>query len=1195
MNQNDHDQVMRSPSGEGTEAAAYAPLIPVQAPSKKRYILPLVISFAVVASLAILVTAILSAVLFLPLLRGDTLTPALEKTFPDGWALGALLEELEADGSEGELELCLPKSLLATEDDLTVSLSGTLVPGSTGGTDAAVRIHASQGKYSHDMELIKSGDLLAICGLLDAGYLSVDISRADEDLRGSILHPGTGSYSLSREEYILLLDLLETLHEADSSTLTPEDRAVLEDAFESICSACRDVLRPEVQLSWREDAFGLRKCETLTLDGEDLALLLDETAKELKENAALRDLLRRIAVTDENGQESNALLQLESTVRQLLQNKKQLGTLTFYAVSEGGYATLVRISYENAQKNTSALEIAIGKGSVLIALTTEGNVKNGNQWIPVTSTTSLSLYRHESSGTVRYDGQLTVSAEVEVNGESVSEEAFRLEAELTYVKESSSYVLTLKDNDFSLLVKGTWQMDQPGGSLALTVTDLCWQDVSIYDAEPLLYLATAERSDAPLLRLTLQVSDEATVSAPQARRLAELHEEEAREYLKTLPLEELGAWFEQYRRSELIRSLSFTYNLQYSYPLTDADRAYIYDRYYQPYCTYVRNALLADGQYSRRVLLYDAEKQFCVEISYDHESAEPMVAVRVVPVDQADFRSYAHVGLDAEGVMTPHHIPQVDYLAPTCTADGHDTYRCTQCAYSFSEELPSLGHDWQNPDELHGYLTNGYGERVGYYTRSCRRCGFLTSVSYGNHDIQLVRQQDGTYQISTYICYENGTHPYVYLPELPLEGVQITGFTKHAIMMMVKDKATVLEVPSYFTVVENNKMYSELQRLQALILPGTLQEIKSNAFRPDLLPRYIYFRGTAEEWAAVELNEYRTYWQHVPVIFIPDGVKRSDVEAQLYTQATVTTTIQRERAWTAERQSAMELLYQDGLQVFLGEAIRNIAADPQSGLLAIYAAWEEGGIVKVFDTKTGMEVGRFSVKDNVHCMAVDAGHVVFNAHGYPIHAYSLATGEITQVTDGAGKGHPLELYVDGDLIYARYDRALYCYGLDGSVRSNTSAVTHTVFQPENHRLLVFRVEGTFGLLDIYDSTSCTLLETVTLEGNFFDQQGMEDLGDVLWVGQMVTLLPNAQPGVSAGLRAPLDASYFVLDMLYSCADYTVLLALDGEGKIQTVVQWADGSQSTLRFYASGVIPMGEDKVLLTSSLTVYGTVMVIKQ
>ena len=878
MNPNDHDQAMHTPAEEIAGAVADLPPVPLNAPPKKRRILPLVITLSA-ASFLLIVALAVSAVLFLPLLREDTVTPALRNAFPEGASILSLFSSMESDGGESELEACVPKSLLGTEGDLTVSLSGTFAPNEEGGTDAALHIHGSQSQYSHDLSLVKGGSLLAVSGLLSEGYLTIDLDEPRSELRDSILYPHTSTYSLSMEEYTLLVELLESIRKAEKDQLSKADMKVLEDALESICDVCQDVLRPEVKISWRDKGFGLKKQETLTLERDDLALLLDEISQELENNDALRDVLQRIIITDETGAEADALLLLESSVEQLLKNKKQLGTLTLCEVSEAGRATLIRVSYETPQWVTTTLELELSDSSMLLTYTATTAAKTGKVWVSTSSIVSVSLNRSESRDTTRHRAVVAVTTEILNDGKRISSETETLlESELTYYKKSNGYTLTLEGEELSLLIKGTWQMNGRASNLALTVTDVCSEGVSIYDAEPLVYLAANEEQSAPLLRFTCRVSKKATVSFPKGLGIALLTEEKAKEYTKTLPLKELGDWMVQCERTTLVKGLSFEYHLWDLWTIDHED--YVITRYYQPYCAYVRNALLTEGTYASHVLLYDEEKQICLEIYYEINGNET-VFIRSVAVDEANFDSYMHIGLDANGVMIPHEFELSAHVEPTCTTDGYDEYSCMQCAYKFrANVIDWLGHDWRSTQPV--TFTNGLGEvetwKLQHY---CARCSAVTGFTYGDVSVSLQQQPDGTHLIKDqhYLLVDEDYH---YLPELEeLDSIRITGFTLDAWCSTARTFNGILETPSYFTTLPAGSFYRHYTQLQAMILPGTLQEIEDGAFHTQLTPRFIFYRGTAEEWAAVELNQYRTLWQDVPVIFIPDGITREALEAQL--------------------------------------------------------------------------------------------------------------------------------------------------------------------------------------------------------------------------------------------------------------------------------------------------------------------------
>ena len=49
------------------------------------------------------------------------------------------------------------------------------------------------------------------------------------------------------------------------------------------------------------------------------------------------------------------------------------------------------------------------------------------------------------------------------------------------------------------------------------------------------------------------------------------------------------------------------------------------------------------------------------------------------------------------------------------------------------------------------------------------------------------------------------------------------------------------------------------------------KQLKFLHMQEAFVPECIYFRGTAEQWAKVRLNEYAARWQGVTVIFLGDA------------------------------------------------------------------------------------------------------------------------------------------------------------------------------------------------------------------------------------------------------------------------------------------------------------------------------------
>ena len=67
--------------------------------------------------------------------------------------------------------------------------------------------------------------------------------------------------------------------------------------------------------------------------------------------------------------------------------------------------------------------------------------------------------------------------------------------------------------------------------------------------------------------------------------------------------------------------------------------------------------------------------------------------------------------------------------------------------------------------------------------------------------------------------------------------------------------------------------------LQVLWLPDTITKIENGSFSSKNI-HTIFFEGTEEQWAAIDLGKYETLWADVEIIFVPNGVDSNTVMAK---------------------------------------------------------------------------------------------------------------------------------------------------------------------------------------------------------------------------------------------------------------------------------------------------------------------------
>ena len=124
--------------------------------------------------------------------------------------------------------------------------------------------------------------------------------------------------------------------------------------------------------------------------------------------------------------------------------------------------------------------------------------------------------------------------------------------------------------------------------------------------------------------------------------------------------------------------------------------------------------------------------------------------------------SVCAVGTDGHAETENCTVTGKQTKAPTCTAKGETTYTCSECDYSYTEEIAALGHsfgEWVT-------VTEPTTTEPGIAKRTCSACGTeeektLDRVSEKNRTIQFVNIDKMCYVLDDdgedYVLYNTGT------------------------------------------------------------------------------------------------------------------------------------------------------------------------------------------------------------------------------------------------------------------------------------------------------------------------------------------------------------------------------------------------------------------------------------------------------
>jgi hypothetical protein len=198
----------------------------------------------------------------------------------------------------------------------------------------------------------------------------------------------------------------------------------------------------------------------------------------------------------------------------------------------------------------------------------------------------------------------------------------------------------------------------------------------------------------------------------------------------------------------------------------------------------------------------------------------------------------------------------------TCTEDGKDTYSCLDCKKEYYIITSNARCEIKMCVEKVVWVD---GVTYDMVLNKCDACGYIYDMRLeldGNSIMNawLERKPDGTYIITV---YSSGT--IFSLPESLLNQITISE------MNVDVRNAPFIFVPDGVKIIKEGS-FTFNHTLQTVVLPSSLTKIEEGAFADAPLLHTVYYCGTAEQWAKVNIGTYAEKWANVDIIFAPEGV-----------------------------------------------------------------------------------------------------------------------------------------------------------------------------------------------------------------------------------------------------------------------------------------------------------------------------------
>lgn len=228
-----------------------------------------------------------------------------------------------------------------------------------------------------------------------------------------------------------------------------------------------------------------------------------------------------------------------------------------------------------------------------------------------------------------------------------------------------------------------------------------------------------------------------------------------------------------------------------------------------------------------------------------------------------------HEAKIVNGTFIVHEYEMVEEKKADCLTGGYKKWKCKICGAEYlTDKTSSLWHsnEWYSVE-----YTSDVGNTSEASVGKCKRCGFLRSLVFGPHSNYEIEFLEGGL-----VRTNNSGIKHLILPEELYEDYDLTGLK---IDSAYSPGLLSIRVPDGRDVIDTGD-FSGAANLQVLWLPGSIKEIKNDAFHMNEKIHTIFFEGTEEQWEMINLNEYESAWADVEVIFVPDGVDSETVMAK---------------------------------------------------------------------------------------------------------------------------------------------------------------------------------------------------------------------------------------------------------------------------------------------------------------------------
>lgn len=1155
--------------------------IPQSSTPKKRQksgkkIKPLVIVLASLTCVLVLCLVAVFAIL-LPLNEETALANTFKAVFFDPTDLAKASEIWAESGVSTQIDLELPREVTSLPKDLHIGIDTA----QTADGKNKIKLLLDSNKIEYAVELIYDEETVAIGGFCpDDQYVTIPRKNIAKALDDSVLHPDSDSdYALDQDSYDELRDMLELL---DPEYEDPDSKSLAE-SFDLIAEQIRPYLKPKTSIYFADGELRLCKDVTYTLDTEDINEILDIIIDEAKDNDRFNETFSfTLDETETDNDEEKDL------ARDLKRIKKEFEELSFeltYTVS-GKKITDLTLSMRSVNKDDQTNSYDLSLDFVY------GENKNGFDATLTTVEEKKTKYTIESEIEYRKksDGDETVcEAEIQTttlregrlySGDPIEEEST---VTLTYDPDSHKYNLSVEGEDKDDIVEfeGKFKLSPNSATLEFSLDEI----MQGKNRQSIL---------TDFCEVTLEkIDSKDAFDIPDGSNLLAMDNAAFTDFLRNLQIQELDRMMSDLTGQSL--GISYTADEKVLIHATAAVAAA------EKYCKQFSRYLAAEDTATRQnsAFVYDEELDLYVLMDY-YPSTKKIHYNFAYELTEKMLNQYHEATPTASGSMTVHKLSQIEFTPATCTTQGKRVYHCEICDKTMSVKIEPFGHNHSQTLSVPVTTDDGVSRTATLYY--CQSCGIISHGEIPSFCIFYVSlYKDGAYRLDDYVAL--GPWKQICIPDELHTVLPIIDISPY---MQLSVDALSVRIPKGVTTIYS-KAFNAHKQLQVLVIPSSVTFIDSIAFSKTNLPRIIFYCGTEEMWNSIRMVEdYRTLWKDVQIIFCPEGVTGKQVADSIIDPNAATNALEQKKQLVKTPEAVRALAASNAsVTLFDDSMVQAVAYDESTDLVALCKAYNGTSTdILLYNASTGALVKTVTVNDHIHTIDMRNGYLAMASYlDLTYYVYTLSDESIREIAFTPNYRHTYDrinqIFIDGNKVYTcniEQHCNIECYDIATGASKNIQTLYEPLmtFYPDQHRIVALEKNCSPGTAYFIDSDQGRLLKSVWTTEGFGGSAKALETHVAANKGSLFDLNGNRinQAPTVASVTIPLPEQSVKLETVISSSDISVCICADKEEALSMLLRTSESTQTTvLDYYASGAIVTKSGDVLLFTEGG-YGLILV---